>query len=53
MNNETLKLLENDLIDDGFDTILFTKIIGVEDRIAYKKNMVVMTKHIEDLKKII
>tara|TARA_R110000787_G_scaffold59922_3_gene135811 strand:+ start:4023 stop:4466 length:444 start_codon:yes stop_codon:yes gene_type:complete len=37
MTIEELKQLENELIDDGFDTILFTKIIGVEDRVAYKK----------------
>lgn len=38
MTEEALKTLENQLIADGFDTILFTKIIGVEDKIAYKKN---------------
>lgn len=38
MTKEALKTLENKLIDDGFDTILFTKIIGVEDKIAYKEN---------------
>lgn len=36
--NEELKVLEGKLIDEGFDTILFTKIIGVEDKIAYKEN---------------
>ena len=35
---EELKFLENDLFNDGFDTILFTKVIGVEDKIEYKKN---------------
>lgn len=35
---EELKALETKLINDGFDTILFTKVIGVEDKIAYKKN---------------
>ena len=35
---EELKILENNLIDEGFDTILFTKVIGVEDKIAYKKD---------------
>lgn len=35
---EELKVLENNLIIDGFDTVLFTKIIGVEDKIAYKKD---------------
>ena len=38
MTEEELKTLENKLIDDGFDTILFTKIIGIEDKIAYKEN---------------
>lgn len=38
MTEETLKTLEDKLIADGFDTILFTKIIGVEDKIAYKEN---------------
>ncbi len=38
MTEADLKSLENDLINDGFDTILFTKIIGVEDKIAYKAN---------------
>ncbi len=35
---EEFKALEGNLIIDGFDTILFTKVIGVEDKIAYKKN---------------
>ena len=34
---DDLKELENDLIIDGFDTILFTKVIGVEDKIVYKE----------------
>lgn len=34
---EDLKALENSLIIDGFDTILFTKVIGVEDKITYKE----------------
>tara|TARA_R110000868_G_scaffold108051_1_gene295270 strand:+ start:11694 stop:12362 length:669 start_codon:yes stop_codon:yes gene_type:complete len=33
-----LKTLENKLINDGFDTVLFTKVIGVEDKITYKEN---------------
>jgi hypothetical protein len=33
-----LKRIENILIANGFDTVLFTKIIGVEDKIVYKKN---------------
>lgn len=35
---DDLKSLENKLIVDGFDTVLFTKVIGVEDKIAYKKD---------------
>ncbi|SFZ92272.1 hypothetical protein SAMN05428642_102627 [Flaviramulus basaltis] len=35
---EELKALENNLINDGFDTILFTKVIGVQDKIAYRKD---------------
>jgi hypothetical protein len=35
---EEFKMLETKLINDGFDTVLFTKVIGVEDKIAYKKN---------------
>jgi len=38
MTEEELSSLENDLLQDGFDTILLTKIIGVENKIAYKKN---------------
>lgn len=34
---EELNALEINLINDGFDTILFTKVVGVEDKIAYKK----------------
>ncbi len=30
-----LKELENKLIEDGFDSILFSKLIGVDDEIAY------------------
>ena len=33
-----LLALEGQLIMDGFDTILFTKVIGVEDNIMYKSN---------------
>ncbi|NRA93513.1 MAG: hypothetical protein HRU26_12690 [Psychroserpens sp.] len=35
---EQLKTLEYKLLNEGFDTILFTKTIGVEDRIIYKEN---------------
>ena len=38
MTEDALELIEDDLISDGFDTILFSKVIGVEDKIAYKKN---------------
>ncbi|KAB8154968.1 hypothetical protein EZY14_003550 [Kordia sp. TARA_039_SRF] len=38
LTEDELKAIENSLIEDGFDTILLTKIIGVEDKIAYKKN---------------
>jgi len=33
-----LNTLESQLIRDGFDTILFSKVIGVEDKIGYTKN---------------
>ena len=35
---EELKALENQLLNGGFDTVLFTKVIGVEDKIDYKTN---------------
>ncbi|WP_420572899.1 hypothetical protein [Kordia sp.] len=38
MTPEELKAIEKQLIDDGFDTILLSKIIGVEDKIEYKEN---------------
>lgn len=37
-SEEDLNTIEIDLINNGFDTILFTKIIGVEDKIAYREN---------------
>ncbi|WP_418604315.1 hypothetical protein [Hwangdonia sp.] len=37
-SEEELKRLENNLIADGFDTILFTKVIGVEDKISYRND---------------
>jgi len=37
MTEEDLKTLEGKLIIDGFDTILLTKVVGVEDKIIYKK----------------
>lgn len=33
-----LKRIEDILIANGFDTVLFTKIIGIEDKVAYNKN---------------
>jgi hypothetical protein len=36
MSEEELKELENQLIHDGFDTVLFSKVIGSEDKLAYK-----------------
>lgn len=30
--------LEKDLISEGFDTVLFTKVIGVDNKIRYKEN---------------
>jgi hypothetical protein len=33
-----LKQIENTLIENGYDTVLFTKIVGVEDKVAYYKN---------------
>jgi hypothetical protein len=38
MTEADLNALENQFIADGFDTILLTKIIGVEDKIAYREN---------------
>ena len=38
MTEIELKELENDLINKGFDTVLFSKVIGVEDKIVYKNN---------------
>ncbi len=37
MTADEIKAIEESLIEDGFDTILLTKIIGVEDKIQYKK----------------
>ncbi len=38
MTEIELKELENNLIDNGFDTVLFSKVIGVEDKIVYKND---------------
>jgi hypothetical protein len=37
MTEDELNALEAKLITDGFDTILLTKVIGVEDKISYRK----------------
>jgi len=38
ITEEQISELENTLIENGFDTILLTKIIGVEDKEVYSKN---------------
>ena len=38
MSETELNALENKLILEGFDTVLLTKIVGVEEKIKYKKN---------------
>ncbi|WP_033959345.1 hypothetical protein [Psychroserpens jangbogonensis] len=38
MSETELNALENKLILEGFDTVLLTKIVGVEEKINYKKN---------------
>lgn len=38
MTEQELKELETSLINDGFDTVLFTKVIGTKDKIVYRKN---------------
>ncbi|WP_299113970.1 hypothetical protein [uncultured Winogradskyella sp.] len=38
LTEEELNTLESNLIADGYDTIIFSKVIGVEDKIAYTKN---------------
>nr|WP_321244024.1 hypothetical protein [uncultured Psychroserpens sp.] len=38
MTETELETLESQLIEDGFDTILLTKIVGIEDKVAYRKN---------------
>ena len=35
---EQLTVLEDSLLRHGFDTILLTKIVGIEDKVAYNKN---------------
>jgi hypothetical protein len=38
LNEDQLNALEKQLIAEGFDTILFSSVLGVEDKIAYKSN---------------
>jgi len=38
MTEIELKELENNLINKGFDTVLFSKVIGVENKIVYKND---------------
>ena len=38
MSETELNALESQLISEGFDTILLTKIVGVEEKITYEKN---------------
>lgn len=38
LNEEQLNALERQLIAEGYDTILFSSVLGVEDKIAYKGN---------------
>ena len=38
MTEIELKELENNLIENEFDTVLFSKVIGVEDKIVYKND---------------
>jgi len=35
---QELKIIENILVSNGFNSVLFTKVIGVEDKIKYKEN---------------
>ena len=38
LTEDQLNALEKQLITDGFDTILLSSVVGVEDKIAYKSN---------------
>ena len=38
LTESELIALESELIEDGFDTILFSKVVGSDDKIAYTKN---------------
>ena len=40
MTEAELKVIENRLIGEGFDTILLTKVVGVEDKIKYKDDYI-------------
>lgn len=48
LTNEEIKTLELDLINAGFDTVILSKVIGVEDKIVYKENY---NKHNETYKR--
>lgn len=38
MTKEALKTLKNKLTNEGFDAVLFSKVIGVEDKMAFNKS---------------
>lgn len=38
ITEEEMTLIEKDLIEENYDTIIFSKVVGVEDKIAYMKN---------------
>lgn len=48
MTENELKTLESNLIDAGFDTVIFSKVIGVEDKIVYKENYKETNKRFKD-----
>ncbi|WP_431136882.1 hypothetical protein [Psychroserpens mesophilus] len=38
MDSEDLDTLEHELLQEGYDTILLTKIVGVEDKVSYSED---------------
>lgn len=38
LTEEEMALIEKDLIKENYDTIIFSKVVGVEDKIAYVQN---------------
>jgi len=44
MNEEDLEDLENQLTDEGFDTILLTEIVGIENKVVHRRDY---RKHIQ------